>query len=108
MKQDTLIAEPTTAQIIVSQVVGTGRSGYTGVVIPTTLRLPAYLMAHADELAHRAKISRNYMLSQLVEAGIDAVFAQLSDDELREIHDGSARRVSDFIPSAETGSEGSM
>jgi len=108
MKQDNLIDEPTTAEIIASQVIGSGRSGYTGVVVPATLRLPAHLMAHADELAHRAKISRNFMLSQLIEAGIDAVFSNLNDADLQAIHDGSARRLSDFLPSTEMNAEGTM
>jgi len=97
MADETLDQSPSRAEIIYSQVVRTSNPLYVGLAIPTTLRLPIHLMASVDEFASRAGVSRNYMLSQLIECGLDSVFSVMSSDDLQEISEAQDLRYPDLM-----------
>jgi len=100
MTQDDLIEGPTKAQMVYSQVAGSGVSRYVGLVTPTTLRLPVLFMGYVDELAARAGVSRNHMLTQVIECGLDSIWSVMSDSDCSEISRAGGQRSHDLSKKA--------
>lgn len=68
-----------------------GSSQYIGLLfpVPTRLSLDTYSMVEA--LTQRAGTSRNKVMNQLVDAGIEAVLAQLDDLVVMDIEKSAGR-----------------
>lgn len=79
---------PTPKEMIIGGLTGMGSYSAHGMVINMTFRLYPRPYGIGEAMATRAGISRNAMLNQLIEAGIDAVLADLPADVREDIeHD---------------------
>lgn len=94
--------EPTAAQQLASELQHHGRSQYIGLLfpVPTRLNLDVYSMVEA--LTHRAGTSRNKLMNQLIEAGIEAVLKELDNDVVTEIRE-KANDIANFALEKNTG-----
>lgn len=75
-----------------------GRDQYNDLLFPVPTRLSLNTYSMVEVLTHRSGVSRNKMMNQLVEAGIDAVLSNLDDfivHKLRESAEGVAQRAID-------------
>jgi len=78
--QDQLIAEPTALDQLVSELNHSGKSQYTGMLFPVHTRLQAPLYGLIEALTHHAGTSRNKVVNQLLEVGLEATLAALPED----------------------------
>lgn len=82
---------PTAAQQLAVELLHQGKSQYVGLLFPVPTRLNLDLYSLVEALTHRAGSSRNKIMNQLVEAGIEAVLKELDDDVVMEIRDNANR-----------------
>lgn len=83
---------PTAAQQLAAELQHTGKSQYTGLLFPVPTRLNLDIYSMVEALTHRAGTSRNKLVNQLLETGIEAVMNELDDDSALEIR-SEANRV---------------
>lgn len=90
--------EPVTAlEQLASELNHSGKSQYVGVLLPTSCRLEPGLFGMVEAMAHHAGTSRNKVMNQLIEVGIQETLAVLSDDLVDELHRHSSVVVSDAL-----------
>lgn len=75
--QDQLIESPSALDELVSELNHSGKSQYIGLVFPVPTRLQIDIYGMVEALTHHAGTSRNKMMNQLVEVGIQATLAAL-------------------------------
>jgi hypothetical protein len=78
---------PTALDQLVNELNHSGKSRYVGLLFPVPTRLTVDLYAMVEALTHQAGTSRNKMMNQLVEIGIQATLEALPEelvDQLRE------------------------
>lgn len=76
---------PTAAQQLASELQHQGKSQYVGLLFPVPTRLTLNLYSMVEALTHRAGTSRNKLMNQLVEAGIESVLKELDDAVVMDI-----------------------
>lgn len=72
--------EPSSLQMLVSELNHTGKSQYMGLLFPVPTRLKMESYALVEALTHHAGTSRNKIMNQLIEVGLESVLGQLSED----------------------------
>ena len=77
--------EVTALQQLVSELSHTGKSQYVGILFPVPTRLQANLFGMVEALTHHAGTSRNKLMNQLVEVGIDATLKALPESVVQQI-----------------------
>jgi len=85
--------EPTALQLLVSELNHSGKSQYTGMLFPVHTRLQAPLYGLLEVLTHHAGTSRNKVVNQLLEVGLEATLAALPEDLAEDLR----RRSTDAI-----------
>ena len=82
---------PTAAQQLAAELQQTGKSQYTGLLFPVPTRLTLNIYSMVEALTHRAGTSRNKLVNQLLETGIEAVMNELDDDAAQQIREEANR-----------------
>lgn len=77
--------EVTALQQLVSELSYSGKSQYVGILFPVPTRLQANLFGMVEALTHHAGTSRNKLMNQLVEVGIDATLKALPESVVQQI-----------------------
>ncbi len=77
---------PTALDQLVSELEHVGSSKYTGAVVPVQTRLQAPLWSLVEALTQRAGTSRNKVMNQLVEVGLEATIDALPEDVALELN----------------------
>ena len=78
---------PTAAQQLASEVSGNGKSQYIGLLFPVPTRLTINIYSMVEALTQRAGTSRNKLVNQLLETGIEAVMKELDKDVADDIRE---------------------
>lgn len=84
-----LIDPPSALDQLVSELSHTGKSQYTGMLFPVPTRLQAHLYGLVEALTHHAGTSRNKLMNQLVEVGLQATLEALPEDLVRQLQERS-------------------
>ena len=85
--------QPTALQELVSELNHTGKSQYNGLLFPVPTRLQINSYGLIEALTHHAGTSRNKLMNQIVEVGIEATLNSLPDD----VADSIRRRADEVI-----------
>lgn len=88
--QDQLIDAPTALDQLVSELNHSGKSQYVGLLFPVPTRLQAQLYGMVEALTHHAGTSRNKLMNQLVEVGIQATLEALPEHLVHQLHEQAA------------------
>lgn len=80
---------PSAAEQLASELSGTGKSQYTGLLFPVPTRLQLNIYSMVEALTHRAGTSRNKLMNQLLQAGIEAVMNELDDEAAMDIRENA-------------------
>lgn len=75
-----MVIEVSMADMTAAVIEGTGNIGMNAVVKQISYRAPISTLAKVDAMAAQAGRSRNYMLTRLLDVGVDAVSKSLSDE----------------------------
>lgn len=94
--RDHLVEPPTALEQLVSELNHAGKSQYTGLLFPVPTRLQAHLYGMVEALTHHAGTSRNKLMNQLVEVGIQATLDALPEDLVLHLN----RQAGDVIHAA--------
>ena len=79
--------EVTALQQLVSELSHSGKSQYVGILFPVPTRLQANLFGMVEALTHHAGTSRNKLMNQLVEVGIEATLKALPESVVQQIEE---------------------
>lgn len=79
--------EITALDQLVSELSHTGKSQYLGILFPVPTRLQANLFGMVEALTHHAGTSRNKIMNQLVEVGIEATLSALPKSVLHQLEE---------------------
>lgn len=79
--------EITALQQLVSELSHSGKSQYVGILFPVPTRLQANLFGMVEALTHHAGTSRNKLMNQLVEVGIEATLKALPESVVQQIEE---------------------
>lgn len=82
--------EPSPLQQLVSELNHSGKSQYIGLLFPVPTRLQANLYGMVEALTHHAGTSRNKLMNQLVDVGIQATLAALPEEVVSHLEERSA------------------
>lgn len=91
--QGEIIEAPKALDLLVSQLNHSGKSQYTGMLYPVHTRLEAQIYGLIEALTHHAGTSRNKVVNQILEVGLEATLSALSDDLVDDLH----RRAGDVV-----------
>lgn len=91
------IAEPTALDEFVSELKQTGTSRYTGVLFPVHTRLQPKLFGLIEALTQHVGTSRNKVVNQLLEVGVEATLSALPDDLVEQLSQHASGAVSEWI-----------
>lgn len=80
-----LIPDPSKAELAAMVVSRSGGVFTKGELVPTSVRIPIWVMARLDAMATRSGRSRNHVLNLAIDAGIEAMDAHLPEDVKVEI-----------------------
>lgn len=83
--------EITVAQMVAAEVSNHGESRYVGVLFQIPLRLPLHTYSMVEALTKRSGISRNKIVNRLLDAGIEAVIAELDEMVVMDIEKQASR-----------------
>lgn len=72
--------EPTNADMIAALVAGTATIEVKTLLRPINYRIPLHVLATVDAMAEAAGKSRNFMLTELLQLGVEAVEKALPTD----------------------------
>lgn len=95
--QDQLIADPTAFDQFVSGLNHSFKPQYTGMLFPVHTRLQAPLYGLIEVLTHHAGTSRNRVVNQLLEVGLEATLAALPEDLVEDLRRRSGEVVHDSL-----------
>ena len=79
--------EVTALQQLVSELSHSGKSQYVGILFPVPTRLQANLFGMVEALTHHAGTSRNKLMNQLVEVGIEETLKALPESVVQQIEE---------------------
>lgn len=92
-QQEELLDTPSALDLLVSELSHTSKSQYIGLVFPVPTRLQPQLFGYVEALTHRAGTSRNKLMNQLVEVGVNATLQALPNNVRQQIEDSAAHAV---------------
>ncbi len=91
--QDHLINAPTALDQLVSELNHSGKAQYMGLLFPVPTRLQVDLYGMIEALTHHAGTSRNKIMNQVVEVGVQAILNALPEDLARQLQERAAEVV---------------
>jgi predicted DNA-binding protein len=83
------------ADQVAAIVEGRGENTYIGVTKVTSVRLPLHLAVKLQALAHKSGKTRNAMMVNLLEVGLEEVYQRLAPKTLEELQDLESEALSD-------------
>jgi hypothetical protein len=86
-------AAPTALHELVSDLNHSGKSQYTGLLFPVPTRLKCDTYGMVEALTHHAGTSRNKLMNQLVEIGIQATMDALPEDVVRQVNERASEVI---------------
>ena len=75
------------ARRVASDLHDEGQAQYGALLFPVPTRLSLSIYSYVEVLTHRAGVSRNKMVNRLIDAGIEAVLAELDGDVVAVIEE---------------------
>lgn len=93
--------EPSKAEILASVVSGIAETINVESVRAVSYRVPVRLLARVDALASKSKKSRNFILSELVEIGLDETFVLLDQADIEELMSREMHNLQQLLDGAE-------
>lgn len=87
-------SSPTPLQQLVAELNHVGKSQYTGMLFPVPTRLQAHLFGLVEALTHHAGTSRNKMVNDLLEVGIQATIDALPEELASQLRERSGEIIS--------------
>ena len=93
---------PSTVDMFVSEISRSGEPQYAGGVFPVQARLQASLYGFVEAFTAKAGTSRNKVLNQLIEIGIEEALKALPSDVAGEIRAHAGKVIMDNVKNAET------
>jgi predicted DNA-binding protein len=97
--------EVSNAEILASIVCGTGKAFSVDVVRPISYRIPVRLLARIDALADKSGKSRNYMITNLIELGLDELDEFFNEEQVIDIHERTRAHMNDLMGASDIQSE---
>jgi hypothetical protein len=91
--QDERIGAPTALDQLVSELNHSGKSHYVGLLFPVPTRLQVHLYGMVEAMTHQAGTSRNKLMNQLVEVGIEATLQALPEEIVRQLQERSSEVI---------------
>ena len=99
--------EPTSLEMLVAEVKGTGESEYKGLFkqIPLRLEMPIFARVEAlhEMISQNQKCPRNKVLNDLINVALDQVMAQLDEDKVFLLNQMAARHYGEGLSTFESG-----
>lgn len=92
--------KPATIDIFVSEITRLGESQYVGAVFPVQARLQAPLYGFVEAFTAKAGTSRNKVVNQLIEIGIEEALKALPPAVADEIRGHAGRIIMDDLKNA--------
>lgn len=92
--QEHLINAPSALDQLVSELNHSGKAQYVGLLFPITTRLQVDLYGMVEALTHHAGTSRNKIMNQVVEVGIQAILDALPEDLALQLQQRAAEAAS--------------
>lgn len=83
------------ADQVAAIVEGRGETHYMGVTKVISVRLPLHLSVKLQALAHKSGRTRNSMMVNLLEVGLEEVFQRLTPETLAQLQDLESEALSD-------------
>lgn len=83
------------ADQVAAIVEGRGENTYIGVTKVTSVRLPLHLAVKLQALAHKSGKTRNAMIVNLLEVGLEEVHQRLTPETLAQLQDLESEALSD-------------
>ena len=83
------------ADQVAAIVEGRGENTYIGVTKVTSVRLPLHLAVKLQALAHKSGRTRNAMIVNLLEVGLEEVHQRLTPETLAQLQDLESEALSD-------------
>jgi predicted DNA-binding protein len=77
--------EVSNTEILASVILGSGKTLTVDAVRPISYRIPIRLLARIDALADKSSKSRNFIITSLIEIGLDDLTPHLGDEGMQEI-----------------------
>lgn len=87
------IDNPTALDQLLSELTHSGKSQYVGLLFPVPTRLKAHLFGMVEALTHQAGTSRNKLMNQLVEVGIQATLEALPQEVVQQLEQRSGEVI---------------
>lgn len=85
--------EPTALQQLVAELNHSGKSQYVGLLVSVPTRLKVHLYGMVEALTHHAGTSRNKLMNQLVEVGIQATLDALPEEIVSQLQERSGEVI---------------
>lgn len=83
------------ADQVASIVEGRGETHYMGVTKVISVRLPLHLSAKLQALAHKSGRTRNSMMVNLLEVGLEEVYQRLTPETLAQLQELESEALGD-------------
>ena len=77
--------EPSKAEMLASLVTGHGDTAYTMVSVQRSHRFPVLMFAQIENLAKMGGVPVSMIINELLDCGLDALKAELSDEEIANV-----------------------
>jgi hypothetical protein len=84
---------PMALKQLVNELSHSGKSQYNGLLFPVPVRLQVNLYGMVEALTHHAGTSRNKLMNQLIDVGIQATLAALPEDIVNQLEERSQNVV---------------
>lgn len=84
---------PKALDLLVSELKHTGRVQYVGAMFAVPTRLQAHLYGMVEALTNHTGTSRNKVMNQLVEIGIQATLDALPEELVNQLHERSGEAL---------------
>ena len=85
--------EPSSAEILAGVVSGNAKTITVDAVRPISYRVPIRLLARIDALADKSSKSRNFMITSLIDIGLDELTVRLDEEVMEEISAFESRHM---------------
>lgn len=95
--QDKHIDAPTALDQLATELNHSGKSQYTGMLVPVTTRLQVPLYGLIEALTHHAGTSRNKVVNQLLEVGLEATLSVLPEDLVEDLRRRSGEVIHETL-----------
>ena len=97
--------EVSNAEILASVILGTGKTITVDTVRPISYRIPIRLLARIDALADKSSKSRNFMITSLIELGLDDLMPLICGEGLEEILSRESAHMHEMMGSGDIESQ---